>query len=76
MTSDWQTSTFCDGGACIEVAGWRTPSRSSGGACVEVGNGPAVVAIRDSTDRSGPVLTFGGNTWNQFTAALNAAMAN
>ncbi len=39
--------------------------------CVEVAtNVPAVVAVRDSKDRSGPVLLFGDREWLSFRAAV------
>jgi Domain of unknown function (DUF397) len=54
-------------------ARWRTSSYSgNGGAtCVEVAdNLPDVVAVRDSKDRSGPVLTFAPAQWEAFTAGV------
>ncbi|MET8255963.1 DUF397 domain-containing protein [Micromonospora sp. NPDC005553] len=50
---------------------WRTSARStdSGGNCVEVAdNLPGVVLVRDSKDRSGPVLTFAPAAWRGFLA--------
>ncbi|MEV4478586.1 DUF397 domain-containing protein [Micromonospora coxensis] len=50
-------------------ATWRKSSRSgsNGGSCVEVAdNLPGVVAVRDSKDPSGPVLTFDPQTWTAF----------
>ncbi|NJP35750.1 DUF397 domain-containing protein [Micromonospora thermarum] len=50
---------------------WRTSTRSSGsgGNCVEVaGNLPGVVAVRDSKDRQGPVLTFPPASWRALVA--------
>lgn len=50
-------------------ARWRTSTRSgaSGGNCVEVAdNLPGVVVVRDSKDRSGPVLAFAPATWEAF----------
>lgn len=59
----------------LNGARWRTSTRSSGngGACVEVAdNLPGVVAVRDSKDRSGPVLLFGRSAWRAFvTMARN-----
>ena len=52
-------------------ARWRTSTRSSGnsGNCVEVAdNLPGLVAVRDSKDRSGPVLTFAPGAWRSFVA--------
>lgn len=45
----------------IDSLNWRTSSYSggNGGACVEVArNLPGIVAVRDSKDRTGPVLAF------------------
>ncbi|PWU49811.1 DUF397 domain-containing protein [Micromonospora sp. S4605] len=53
-------------------AAWRKSSRSTnnGGACVEVAdNLPGVVAVRDSKDPTGPVLTFAPASWRAFVAA-------
>ncbi|WP_433230202.1 DUF397 domain-containing protein [Actinomadura formosensis] len=61
--ASWRKSSRSDasGGDCVEVASWRKSSRSdsSGGNCVEVGRGVSVVAVRDSKDPDGPMLTFG-----------------
>lgn len=54
-------------------ARWRTSTRSStnGGNCVEVAdNLPGLVAVRDSKDRDGAVLTFGPAAWRAFVAVL------
>lgn len=50
---------------------WRKSTRSggNGGECVEVsGNLPGLVAVRDSKDPAGPVLTFTPDAWTAFTA--------
>jgi hypothetical protein len=54
----------------LTSAAWRKSSRSgNAGACVEVAtNLPAVVAVRDSKDAAGPVLTFAPAQWALFTA--------
>lgn len=52
-------------------APWRTSTRSQTSNCVEVaplGTGTAPVALRDSKDRSGPVLVFGRTGWLDFIA--------
>jgi hypothetical protein len=51
---------------------WRTSSRSGGnGACVEVRKvTDGAVEVRDSKDRSGPILAFTPTAW---TAFLDAA---
>ncbi|WP_203860502.1 DUF397 domain-containing protein [Plantactinospora mayteni] len=53
----------------LSSAEWRKSSRSgtNGGECVEVAdNLPGVVAVRDSKDPAGPVLTFGPAAWRAF----------
>lgn len=54
-------------------ARWRKSSRSggNGGNCVEVAdNLPGVVAVRDSKDVTGPVLSFDRTQWTRFVSAL------
>ncbi|GGM47663.1 hypothetical protein GCM10011608_35560 [Micromonospora sonchi] len=53
----------------MELSGarWRTTIRSAHTNCVEVAdNLPGVVAVRDSKDRQGPVLTFTPQSWRCF----------
>jgi len=48
---------------------WRTSTRSTGnGNCVEVAALAGAVAVRDSKDRSGPVLSFTPTQWDAFLA--------
>lgn len=57
----------------LSRADWRKASYSAnnGGACVEVArNIPGIVAIRDSKDPDGPVLTFTPQQWRSFLAAV------
>ncbi|MEH1056569.1 DUF397 domain-containing protein [Micromonospora sp. CPCC 206171] len=54
-------------------ADWRTSTRSSGnGNCVEVATVDGRVAVRDSKDRSGPVLVFPSATWVAFVTGVDA----
>jgi hypothetical protein len=50
---------------------WRKSSYSgdNGGACVEVASAEDVL-VRDTTDRTGPVLTFTADAWQTFTATI------
>ena len=50
---------------------WRKSSYSGngGGECVEVAAFDLVL-VRDSRDRSGPVLAFTASAWAVFTAAV------
>ncbi|MEN3609605.1 DUF397 domain-containing protein [Plantactinospora sp. ZYX-F-223] len=55
----------------LSSARWRksTHSGTNGGGCVEVAdNLPGVVAVRDSKDPAGPVLTFGPEAWRAFVS--------
>ncbi|MGC4835214.1 DUF397 domain-containing protein [Micromonospora vinacea] len=55
---------------------WRKSTRSgdNGGDCVEVAtNLPGVVAVRDSKDHSGPVLTFSSEDWSAFITATKGS---
>ena len=46
---------------------WRKSSYSgNGGNCVEVGKADTVI-VRDTKDRTGPVLRFSPATWRRFT---------
>ncbi|MEO3777269.1 DUF397 domain-containing protein [Micromonospora sp. B11E3] len=62
----------------VELTGanWRTSTRSgdNGGNCVEVAdNLPGVVAVRDSKDRTGPVLAFTPDAWAAFVRAASSS---
>jgi hypothetical protein len=56
----------------LSHAQWRKSTRSgSSGNCVEVAdNLPGVVAVRDSKDRTGPVLTFTPGEWMAFIGGV------
>jgi Domain of unknown function (DUF397) len=60
-------------GNTLAEAIWRKSSYSgsNGGGCVDVAdNLPGIVAVRDSKDPDGPVLTFSRAEWWSFTTAL------
>lgn len=51
---------------------WRKSSRSNNGTCVEVAtNVSGVVAVRDSKDPNGPILTVDSADWRRFLAGLD-----
>ncbi|WP_329007473.1 DUF397 domain-containing protein [Micromonospora rifamycinica] len=57
--------------------GWFKSSRSSdNAACVEVRFVDRAVDVRDTKDRSGPVLAFDGRSWASFLTGLKADPAN
>ena len=69
----WRKSSFSfANGNCVEAAGnFRKSSASKSGNCAEVASLPAgTVLVRDTTDRSGPVLSFPAATWERFTAKV------
>jgi hypothetical protein len=47
---------------------WRKASYSSNGGanCIEVASGDRLVLVRDTQDRTGPVLNFGPDAWRRF----------
>ncbi len=53
---------------------WRKSSHSTNdGNCVEVatqGGIDGIVAVRDTKDRTGPVLRFSAEDWRKFTASI------
>lgn len=52
---------------------WRTSTRSNGnGACVEVRRVGGTVQLRDTKDRTGPVLSFTTGAWQDFIAGVRA----
>ncbi|GAA5191616.1 DUF397 domain-containing protein [Rugosimonospora acidiphila] len=54
-------------------ARWRKSSHSStNGSCVEVRRTAGAVEVRDTKDRSGPVLSFDQYSWHRFIDAVRA----
>lgn len=72
----WRKSSFSENseGDCVEVA-WRKSSFSdnSEGDCVELAFVPTGVAVRDSKNTAGPVLTVDVDGWRAFTRSLATA---
>jgi hypothetical protein len=58
-------------------ARWRRSSYSGngGGTCVEVGEARRGVLVRDTTDRSGPVLPFSSVAWRRFADQVRRSLA-
>lgn len=69
MSERWARVPVMD----LSCAQWRTSSRSGGnGACVEIAGTADGVAVRDSKDRSGPVLVFTPDEWRVFATRAKA----
>jgi hypothetical protein len=52
---------------------WKKSQRSNGSdSCVEARRIGVGVQVRDSKDRTGPVLTFSEDAWGGFLSALRA----
>lgn len=69
---NWRTASYSGAtGDCAEVSeDWRTASYSGPNSdCVEVATG---VLIRDTKNRSGPVLRFSASAWADFLARVRA----
>jgi hypothetical protein len=56
---------------------WRKSSFSGngGGSCVEVADQPAHVLIRDTQDRTGPVLKIPTAAWRRFADQVKRSLA-
>jgi hypothetical protein len=59
------------GDMLVNEAMWRKPQRSVGnGACVEVTVAVSGIAVRDSTDKSGPMLACTAESWRSFARSV------
>lgn len=54
----------------LSQARWRKSSYSGSGGCLEVAFVGDAIAVRDSKDRTGPVLLFTRREWEAFTAGV------
>lgn len=73
LTGVWRKSTYSGNQSnCVEVARvWRKSTYSGNNTnCVEVSGVGRQFAVRDTKDRSGPVLAFGAAEWSAFLAWL------
>jgi hypothetical protein len=56
----------------ITTTGWRKSSysTSNGGNCVEVAGQARRVLVRDTKDRTGPMLRFTPDAWRRFASEV------
>jgi hypothetical protein len=68
---EWRKSSrSVNNGACVEVGNYRKSIRSQGASnCVEVGSSDSI-AVRDTTDREGPSLSFSPAAWKKFISSI------
>lgn len=50
-------------------------SGNGGGECVEIGASPGAVVVRDTTDRTGPMLWFTPAAWRRFADQVKRSLA-
>jgi hypothetical protein len=57
-----------------DLTTWRTSTYSSNGGatCVEIGDSPDAVLVRDTQDRTGPVLRLSPGAWRRFTGQVKS----
>jgi hypothetical protein len=62
----------------MDALNWRKASYSAGngGGCVEAASTPGAVLIRDTQDRTGPVLRFAPGTWRRFADQVKRSLAS
>jgi Domain of unknown function (DUF397) len=58
--------------SALKLARWHKSTRCDANSCVEVAVLPNVVAIRNSTDPDGPVLSFSPDVWRGFVESIRA----
>ncbi|MGI5449530.1 DUF397 domain-containing protein [Streptomyces sp. CA-243310] len=74
----WRKSSYSadTGGECVECAplggDWRKSSHSgdTGGDCVEIAARPHLIAVRDSKNPDGPVLTVAPEAFAEFVRGI------
>jgi hypothetical protein len=74
----WRKSSFSEGNtnsSCVEVGQWRKSTFSQGNtnsSCVEVAWTAPVIALRDSKNPDGGMLTVPASGWHLFHASITS----
>lgn len=60
----------------VTASGWRKSSytTSNGGNCVEVAGRESRVLVRDTKDRTGPMLRLAPEAWRRFAERVKAGV--
>lgn len=67
----WHKSSFSGTTNCVEVAWQKSSFSSNASNCVEVAfPQPQAVAVRDSKNATGPILSLPVGTWRAFSDLL------
>jgi hypothetical protein len=74
VTPGWRKSSHSANGGvqCVEVGAWRKSSHSANGGagCVEVADAVAGVLVRDTTNRTGAMLSITSSAWAAFLTTI------
>ena len=62
----------------MDALNWRKASHSAsnGGGCVEVADDDSRMLVRDTQDRTGPVLKFTPGAWRRFADLVKRSLAD
>jgi len=72
ISEEWDRSTFCASGECVEVRRWNKSSSCSGNSCVEVSREEDTICVRQSELGDMIVLGFTVDEWEAFIKGVKA----
>jgi Domain of unknown function (DUF397) len=76
--TSWRKSSYSRRAGCVKFAfvEWQKSSYSGKDGCVEVAFAPAAVAVRDSKNPAGGMLSFSPKAFRAFITATKAGTLN